>query len=468
MRKPIVKQIETSLEVFELYKAIVAGEDQIFLDSSKNDAVYGRYSIIGATPFLTIKYENEYLYEKAPKHSFTNRNTQDVFDYLNEKIEQYKIENHTNLPFLGGAMGYFSYDLGCRLENITTKSEQIVQIPDAYFVFYDNVIIIDHDLKQVFVTGLGILEDADISISKIIEIIRLFEDEKMSKVLAHEETSKPLLFQSAFTKNEYKVAVEKMRQFIREGDIYIANMTHTFTSDFCGDPMQTYERLRKINPAPFSAYLPLNEFSILSSSPERFLRIENGQVETRPIKGTIPRGSTLTEDILNRKKLEESEKDKSELLMIVDLERNDLSKVCQVGTVKVPELFTLEAFSTVYHLVSTVTGTLKNNATAVDCVKATFPGGSITGAPKIRAMEIIDELERNQRNVYTGCIGYFGFDGNADFNIIIRSILIKDHFAHIGVGGGITWESDAEREYEETIAKAVALFQSLEAEYLCE
>jgi para-aminobenzoate synthetase component 1 len=195
------------------------------------------------------------------------------------------------------------------------------------------------------------------------------------------------------------------------------------------------------------------------------LEVRNGQVQTRPIKGTIARGHTAEEDEKNRTLLENSEKDKSELLMIVDLERNDLSKVCKPGSVTVPELFQIEAFATVFHLVSTVVGTLQDSCTAVDCLRACFPGGSITGAPKIRAMELIDALERNRRNLYTGSIGYFGFDGNADFNIVIRSILLKDQTAHIGVGGGITWESDAASEYEETIAKAVALFQSLEADY---
>lgn len=460
-----IKEITTSLDAYQIYQKISQGEDCIFFDSSKKDLAYGRYSLIGANPFLTIKYENACLYEKRGDGSFVASSThQDVFDYLNEIIERYRVHNPTKLPFIGGAMGYFSYDFGCRLENVTMTSEQIADVPDAYFVFYDNAIIIDHSTKQVFITGLGILEDSEQSIYDLICQMQDEGSREKTMEISPEVEHTPF-FQSPFSAKEYQKSIESMRNYIQEGHIYIANMTHMFTSTFRNNPQKAYETLRKVNPAPFSAYLPLDGFHVLCSSPERFLEVRNGQVQTRPIKGTIPRGKNSKEDELNRKRLADSEKDTSELLMIVDLERNDLSKVCQAGTVKVPELFQIEAYSTVFHLVSTIVGTLKKACTAVDCLKATFPGGSITGAPKIRAMEIIDELEKNRRNLYTGSIGYFGFDGNADFNIIIRSILIKDQQAYIGVGGGITWESDAQLEYEETIAKATALFDSLEADY---
>lgn len=463
-----VKTIRTALDAFSLYQRVSKGENHIFLDSSKQDLPYGRYSSMGANPFLTIKYEHDCIYEKRGDAPFLATDTQQtIFEYLNEKMEQYKVENPTKLPFVGGAIGYVSYDLGCRLEHIAMTSEPVAEVPEAYFVFYDNVVTVDHSTEQVSITGLGILEDAKKSVDALICQIE-GEGQRGKLQEAPAETQPPPCFQSPFSAKEYKEAVETMRNYIREGDIYIANMTHTFSSPFQNDPQKTYETLRTVNPAPFSAYLPLEGFTVLCSSPERFLEVRKDQVETRPIKGTMPRGSTQEEDEENKRILEHSEKDKSELLMIVDLERNDLSKVCQPGTVKVTELFKTEAFATVFHLVSTVVGTLQDGCTAVDCLRATFPGGSITGAPKIRAMELIDALERNQRNLYTGSIGYFGFDGNAAFNIVIRSILIKDQLAHIGVGGGITWESDAQSEYEETIAKARALFRSLGADYSTE
>jgi para-aminobenzoate synthetase component 1 len=222
---------------------------------------------------------------------------------------------------------------------------------------------------------------------------------------------------------------------------------------------EIYRDLRQINPAPFSSYLKLESFEIISSSPECFLKLENKRVETRPIKGTRPRGETEEQDEQNRLELINSEKDRAELLMIVDLQRNDLSKVCKPGSVKVTELFKLEEYSTVFHLVSTVEGQLKDEVDSLECMKQCFPGGSITGTPKIRAMEIIDELEGIKRGIYTGCIGYFGFDGNADFNIAIRTIIKRGNEVSFGVGGGITWDSEEAAEYQETLDKAKALMR---------
>lgn len=459
-----VTSVETPLDAYALYQRLAIGEDSIFLDSSKTDLPYGRYSIIGANPFLTIKYEQNTLWERVGTEPFSVCKTQtNVYDYVKAKMAQYPIDNPTDLPFVGGAIGYFSYDFGCREEQVTMTATEVVTVPDAYFVFYDNAILVDHSTKEVFVTGLGIQEDALQSVDEIVTKITKIPSKPLRP--SPSKSQETPFFQSPFSSEDYQTVIERMRNYIREGHIYIANLTHTFQSRFQSDPLLTYETLRKRNPAPFSAYLPLHGFSVLCSSPERFLKVKNGQVQTRPIKGTIPRGSTPEEDAHNRMLLEGSEKDKSELLMIVDLERNDLSKVCKPGSVKVTELFQIEEFATVFHLVSTVIGTLDDSYTAVDCLKAAFPGGSITGAPKKRAMEIIDELEATRRNLYTGCIGYFGFDGAADFNIIIRSILLKDQTAYIGVGGGITWESEPLKEYEETIAKAMALFESVEADF---
>ncbi|HQD29812.1 anthranilate synthase component I family protein [Acetivibrio saccincola] len=460
-----IKTLCTSLDAFQIYKLVAKGEDYIFLDSSKKELPYGGYSIIGINPFLTVKYENNCIYEKTSGEFFSPLGKyKNIFNYLKEKIQKYKLNNPTDLPFVGGAIGYFSYDFGCRLKNIPLPSEQIAAIPEVYFVFYDNAIIIDHKTGQVSVTGLGILQDAKKSVDALVcEIKDNRYAEKNQE--AFEKSIHTPFFKSCFSKKDYIKAIEKMQNYIHKGDIFLANMTHTFSSIFQNNPQSTYENLRRINPAPFSAYLPLDGFHVLCSSPERFLKVRNGNVETRPIKGTIPRGQTPQEDEINRCILENSEKDKSELAIITKLEKNDLMRVCKPDTVKAKELFKIEAFATVFHLVSTVVGTLKDNCTCVDCMETMFPGGSITGAPKLRSMEIISELERNQRNLYTGSIGYFGFDGNADFNVVIRSILIKDNYAHIGVGGGITSQSNPQWEYNETIAKAIALFNSLKAEY---
>jgi len=238
-------------------------------------------------------------------------------------------------------------------------------------------------------------------------------------------------------------------------------MTQRFKTELKYKPIELYKRLREINPAPFASYFDFEDAIIVSSSPERFISIRDGIIETRPIKGTRPRGNTKEEDLKNRLELENSEKDKAELLMIVDLERNDLSRVSKVGSVKVPELFVIEEYATVFHLVSTVHGELKEDITPIECLKYIFPGGSITGAPKIRSMEIIDELEPNRRGIYTGSIGYIDFNGNTDLNIVIRTMILKDDNVYFQVGGGITWESDADMEFEESLDKAKALMEAL-------
>ncbi|MCY6957690.1 aminodeoxychorismate synthase component I [Clostridium brassicae] len=448
---PLIKEITTELDSFSIYSIFKDEKESVFLDSARDKKTLGKYSFIGINPFITFKSKNSMCFMNGKQYKG------DAFEELKKIIEKYKFLNYTKLPFVSGGIGYFSYDIGRKIESLPNYAKEDIEIPDCYFNFYDNVIIIDHVNDKVHISALGILQNKD----KSIEIIekKILKSEKID-ILQINDYDK-IEFKSNFTKDEYIDCVEKVRNYIEEGEIYITNLTQRFNCKIEEDPYEIYKVLRNINPAPFAAYMKLEEFSIVCSSPERFLQIKNGIVETRPIKGTRPRGKNKEEDLINKNELLNSEKDKSELLMIVDLERNDLSKVCKPNSVKVTELFKLEEYSTVYHLVSTIVGELKNNATSIDCVKACFPGGSITGAPKIRSMEIIDELENVRRNIYTGSIGYIGFDNSLDLNIVIRTILIKDNEAYMGVGGGITWESDSLAEYEETLDKAKALFRAI-------
>ncbi|MEG2658748.1 MAG: aminodeoxychorismate synthase component I, partial [Clostridiales bacterium] len=264
-----------------------------------------------------------------------------------------------------------------------------------------------------------------------------------------------------FTKPNYKETVANMIEYITEGDIYIANMTQQLLIRSHQMPFKAFLSLRRNNPSPFGGYLNYGCFKIISASPERFMKMHQNKIETRPIKGTRKRGLTPDEDKALKTELQQSEKDKSELLMIVDLERNDLNKVCIPGSVKVTELFAVEEYATVFHLVSTIEGKLQRHLNAIDLIDATFPGGSITGAPKIRAMEIIDELENDNRNLYTGSFGYISLNGDMDLNIVIRTAIYKDGVYHLGVGGGITCESETEFEYEETLQKAKAILEAL-------
>ncbi len=270
-------------------------------------------------------------------------------------------------------------------------------------------------------------------------------------------------YKSNFLKEAYLAAIGRAKEYIRQGDIYQVNLSQRFSTDLTMPPFELYKRLRQINPAPFAAYLDCGDVKMISASPERFLKIDakNRYIETRPIKGTRPRGKTTIEDERLKNALINSAKDRAEHVMIVDLERNDLGRVCEYGSVKWAELMVLEQYATVSHLVSKVNGRLRADADAADCLMNCFPGGSITGAPKIRAMEIIDELEPAKRSAYTGAIGYIGFNGNMDTNIVIRSFINKGDKLHFQVGGGIVSDSDPEAEYQETLDKAGALMEAV-------
>jgi para-aminobenzoate synthetase component 1 len=270
-----------------------------------------------------------------------------------------------------------------------------------------------------------------------------------------------IVLRSNFSHRRYLAAVEAAREYICAGDIFQVNLSQRFEADLNIPPYELYRRLRRINPAPFASYLEFDGVSVVGASPERFLRVRGDWVETRPVKGTRPRGRTPAEDRALAEELMSSLKDRAENVMIVDLERNDIGRVCRYGTVKVTELAVLETYPTVFHLTSTVRGRLSAGKNRIDLLKATFPGGSITGAPKVRAMEIIDELEPTRRSVYTGSVGYLSFSGEMDSNIVIRTFLVKDGKAYFQVGGGIVYDSEPEAEYVETLDKARALVQAL-------
>lgn len=441
-------EFSSNLNSFEIYNQFKKEKDTILLDSSKEDKKLSKYSFIGLNPFLVFEanegksYINGELIKGEP------------FKALENIVNKYKINIEDEIPFLSGAIGYISYDSARMLEDIPDISEEDFKIPDIRFVFYKNIIICDLINDKKYITDIEGNEESIHSILSIIHNGSKVTDEEVPRKSSN-------TFYSNFVKENYKSAIIKIKNYIVSGDVYIVNMTQRFWCYNNEDSFKIYKKLRSINKAPFSAYLNFEDFQIISSSPERFIQVVNNKAHTRPIKGTRPRGTTIEADEKNKLELINSEKDKAELLMVVDLERNDFSKVCKPHTVKVTENFKLEEYSTVFHLVSTVEGELKDNVSAVKCIKECFPGGSITGTPKIRAMEIIEELEGLKRNIYTGSIGYFDFRGNCDFNIVIRTIVKKDNKAYFGVGGGITYDSIEEDEYNETIDKAKALMRVL-------
>ncbi|WP_160692374.1 aminodeoxychorismate synthase component I [Clostridium sp. C2-6-12] len=442
-----IKELNTYYDPFHTYKLFKNELDTIFLDSSKEDKLLSKYSFIGLKPYKKFISKGRSVVIDNEIHEGV-----DPFEKLEELLEEYKIDFKSHMPFLSGAIGYFSYDIGRILEILPDISEEDFSIPDSIFIFFDNLIIFDIQNKKTYITAVGQIQEALGSIAEIEKYLENYKEDSEIKV----EPSKNNFF-SNFNKLEYEEAISSLRDYIKNGDVYIANMTRRICCNSTEEPFKIYEKLRAINKAPFSAYMNFKDFQVISSSPERFISITDGLVQTRPIKGTRPRGKNLEEDKANKNELINSEKDKSELLMIVDLERNDLSKVCKPNSVKVTELFKLEKYETVFHLVATIEGVLRDGISSVKCIKECFPGGSITGAPKIRAMEIIEELEKLKRNIYTGSIGYFDLRGNSDFNIVIRTIVKKEDKAYFGVGGGITWESIEEEEWFETIDKGKAL-----------
>lgn len=429
-------------KIFDLFRK---EKNAVFLDSSLKNNL-GKYSIIGLYPYLELINGKEFTVNgEVSSKSFETF----VKEYLNEN----KDTNDTDLPIVSGAIGYFSYDYGRKNVGIPTQHNEDVDIPDSILCFYDVFIIEDHTKNTLSLIANGKLVESQ-------KQIQILKDKIQALNVTYSLGKHPIDVEFNFTKEDYKKAVSDMINYIIEGDIYIANMTQQMTIHSEIDPYELFKKLRDRNPSPFGGYYNYKDFQIVSSSPERFLQMHDFHVSTRPIKGTRKRGATPEEDQLLKTELQNSDKDKSELLMIVDLERNDLNKVCIPGTVKVTELFTVEEYATVFHLVSNISGDLRKDLTVMDLVEATFPGGSITGAPKYRAMEIIDELEHGRRNIYTGSMGYITLDGNCDLNIVIRTALYKNGTYHLGVGGGITCESDLEFEYEETLQKAQAIVDS--------
>lgn len=452
-KETTVKKLEKYIETYEIFKRLkeIKRRDVAFLDSSLENK-YGQYSIIALDSYLELKEMNGEFF-------LNNEKVEGTFeDYLSEFLKQNKFENPYDLPIISGGVGYFSYDYGRKFERIKTRHEKDLDIPEAIMTFYRTFIIEDKKNKEVYITYQNIddflyLEELLTYYNKHAE-----EIEKNKKV---EKKSSLAEFKSNFKKEEYLKTIDKVINYIIEGDIYITNMTQRLVVETAKKPLEVFEYLRTHNPSPFGAYLDYENFQIVSASPERFIKVKDNIIETRPIKGTRKRGKTKEEDEILKQELLNSEKDKSELLMIVDLERNDLHRICEKKSVRVEELFKVETYSTVFHLVSTIVGKLKEEHSVVDIIKAMFPGGSITGAPKIRAMEIIDELENSRRDLYTGSFGYVSLNGDSDLNIVIRTAVHQNGKYYLGVGGGITCESDLEFEYDETLQKAKAVLEAL-------
>lgn len=438
----------------------------VILDSSLHNGDIGRFTIIGFDPcmFFTSKGYNITIQTGEKSERFTGY----PFEFLRSWIKKYELPpQNDNLPFHGGCMGYFSYDLVDFIEKIETKSCDDLQINDIELGLYNKVIIFDHITDEIFMiaSSIGIRKKILTKTRENLFGIRLLLSDiaKQNQKTDHniEKVREKNKIRSNFNKETYMDIVQKAREHIRNGDIFQVNLSQRFEAKINKTPGELYISLRECSPAPFCAFLNFDDVKVLSSSPERYLKIDGRYIETRPIKGTRPRGRDKKSDDMMKRELLESPKERAELTMIVDLERNDLGRICEFGSVNVKSHFVIEEYANVFHAVSIVTGMIKEGKDIIDCILATFPGGSITGAPKIRAMEIIEEHEPVKRGIYTGAIGYIGFDGKADLNIAIRTIIIKGNTAYYNVGGGIVWDSVPEDEYYETLHKGTKMLEVL-------
>lgn len=470
LRPPLIEEIYTPLSPPEAFELFRGSRYSFFLDSGMDPHKLGRYSFIGSDPFLIISTRGDLC-------TLTSRGERAVkqgnpFDILAGLLQEYRLDNiPAPVPFSGGAVGYLAYDLGHFIEKLPERAVDDLNLPECLLGFYDLVLAFDNLQGKAYIISTGFPElDESQRLARAHQRLDELKAQLAGSVVvvpSQKPVSPPLFpgrmsLKGGFTHQEYVAAVEKARQYIIAGDIFEVNLSQRFEAELSITPYELYQRLRRINPAPFAAYLGFDDVSVVSASPERFLRLNGDRVETRPIKGTRPRGRTPEEDDIMARELLSSAKDRAENIMIVDLERNDLGRVCRYGTVRVTELAILEVFPTVFHLTSTVVGQLREGQNAIDLLKATFPGGSITGAPKVRSMEIIDELEPTRRSVYTGSIGYLGFNGDLDLNIAIRTFLVKGNKAYFQVGGAVVYDSDPEAEYRETLDKARALIAALD------
>ena len=453
MTIPLLTELPYHSDSAALFEAVADRPWAVFLDSGLHYPGQARYDIIAAEPYIRLVTRGAMTEVHAEG---TGLSRADPFELLRTHLAMDPAAAG-DLPFSGGAIGYFGYDLARRIERLPVRARDIERIPDMVLGIYDWAVVVDHSERRAWLAGQGRDPDTD---RKWDALVRLFSAPRSERRREPFRVTSPV--HSNFTPLGYGHAFNRILDYIRAGDCYQVNLAQRFSARAEGDPWLAYQRLRLINPAPYSAYISTPYAQILSASPERFLRVRNGHVESRPIKGTRPRAGHARLDAELIAELVASEKDRAENLMIVDLLRNDLSKNCALGSVKVPRLFEVESFATVHHLVSTVTGELAAGRDAIDLLRGAFPGGSITGAPKVRAMQIIEELEPHRRGVYCGAIGYVGYDGNMDTNIAIRTLVHSRGTVRFWAGGGIVADSQRDAEYQETFDKAAALLSLLQ------
>ncbi len=436
-----------------LFESIADQPWAVFLDSGQHHLAQSRYDILSAEPYLTLVTRGKLTEVRGTQLELSR---EDPLELLRTHLAARAVAP-CELPFAGGAIGYCSYDLARRWQRLPEIATDTEKVPEMAMGFYEWAVIVDHRERRSWLTASGEVATDSVRINHLVQ--RFSNPPPESARVSFRVNAS---VSSNLSHDAYAHRFEQAMRYIHNGDCYQVNLAQRFSAPASGDPWLAYQALRIINPAPYSAYLNTPQAVVMSASPERFLRLQRGYVETRPIKGTRARVGHARLDAEIAATLALSAKDRAENLMIVDLLRNDLSKNCELHSVEVPKLFEVETFATVHHLVSTVTGKLKCDRDAIDLLRGCFPGGSITGAPKLRAMQIVEELEPHRRGVYCGAIGYFGNDGDMDLNIAIRTLTYAGGRVSFGAGGGLVADSQMEAEYQETFDKAAALLKLLQ------
>ncbi len=471
---PLVEELSADLNPWDICRRFASLPHLLLLESVVHHPTLGRYSFVTADPFHWLWARSGIVTQWGGDHRLA-----DPFAVLRENLDRWRIETLAGLPpFQGGAAGLFGYDLCHHIERLPRPRHDEFQTPDLAVGFYDWVIAFDHIQRRAWILSSGLPEREPErrrrrAVQRLRQVRRRLSgsgafssvfltspSSQVSPTLMLPVPHAPGVF-SNLERAGYLQAARRAIEYVHAGDCFQVNLSQRLLHPASLSPLELYGRLRERNPAPFAGYFDLGDFALASASPERFLRVEKGHVETRPIKGTRPRGATLEEDERQRADLLRSAKDRAENVMIIDLLRNDLGRVCQYGSVQVPAVCRLESYRTVHHLVSEVVGQLRPGLGPIDLLRAAFPGGSVTGAPKVRAMEIIAELEPTARGPYCGSLGYIGFDGSMDTNILIRTFTIGRGWMQFPVGGGIVADSSPEAEYEETLHKAEGLLRAL-------
>lgn len=465
---PVFREIMADMDTpVTAFKKLDDGQFSFLLESIEGGEKWGRYSFLGSSPSLIVRSKGK-IVEIIEDGTTTTLTSEDPLNCVRDILARFTPVEVDGLPrFFGGAVGYLGYDMVRHFEHLPSDKPALLDAYDAYFLITDTIVIFDSMRQKIKVVSNAHLNSGTTPEEAYAEATRKIETiiRRLRSPLPNgtsPSSKMQVKLRSNVERKDFEASVEKAKEYVRSGDIIQVVLSQRFSGELSADPLDIYRVLRTLNPSPYMFFLRLEDTVIAGASPEVMVRKEGQHAELRPIAGTRPRGATAEDDARLAEELLADPKERAEHVMLVDLGRNDLGRVCDTGTVKVSELMTIERYSHVMHIVSNVQGELAGNRDAFDLVRATFPAGTLSGAPKVRAMEVIDELEPVKREVYGGAVGYFSFSGNMDLCITIRTLVIKNGKVHLQAGAGIVADSDPASEWQETVNKGMAVMKAIE------